>query len=101
MSQNVSLCLTRPARRKVVATGRVGGLGTGFAPCHLTRVKESRRGRPTTRPMAFCRGSVRRTEVNVASNPQRTTLVAAFEDRSRAERAVDELERVGFNLDQI
>jgi hypothetical protein len=37
----------------------------------------------------------------VATNTQRTTLIAAFEDRMAAERAVDDLERAGFSLDQI
>jgi hypothetical protein len=35
------------------------------------------------------------------ANPLRTTLVAAFEDRLEAERAVDELEQAGFAPDDI
>jgi hypothetical protein len=31
----------------------------------------------------------------------RTTLVAAFEDRTEAERAVDDLEQAGFTADQV
>lgn len=35
------------------------------------------------------------------ANTQRTTLVAAFEDRLKAERAVDELEQAGFAADDL
>jgi hydrogenase maturation factor len=35
------------------------------------------------------------------ANSQSTTLVAAFEDRSEAEKAVDELEQAGFGADDI
>jgi len=35
------------------------------------------------------------------ANNQRTTLVAVFADRTAAERAVDDLERAGFTLDEI
>jgi hypothetical protein len=34
-------------------------------------------------------------------NQQRTTLIAAFEDRTKATRAVDELEQAGFTADEI
>ncbi|HYO09753.1 MAG TPA: hypothetical protein VER17_12345 [Tepidisphaeraceae bacterium] len=37
----------------------------------------------------------------MANPQQRTTLVAVFQDRQRAEQAVDELERAGFSADQI
>jgi len=35
------------------------------------------------------------------ANNQRTTLVAAFADRLEAERAVDDLEQAGFNVDDV
>jgi hypothetical protein len=34
-------------------------------------------------------------------NSLRTTLIASFEDRLEAERAVDELEQLGFSADQV
>jgi hypothetical protein len=34
-------------------------------------------------------------------NQQRTTLVAAFEDRAQAEQAVDELEQAGFSTEEV
>jgi hypothetical protein len=37
----------------------------------------------------------------IVANHQRTTLIAAFEDRTEAERAVDELEQAGFKPDEI
>jgi hypothetical protein len=49
---------------------------------------------------ANCRGWGRFEEVIVA-NGLRTTLVAAFEDRLEAERAVDELEQAGFAPDDL
>ena len=35
------------------------------------------------------------------ANDQRTTLVAAFQDRFEAEKAVDELEQAGFGSDEV
>src|SRR2546423_13439879 len=35
------------------------------------------------------------------TNSQRTTLVAAFQDRFEAEKAVDELEQAGFGSDEV
>ena len=49
---------------------------------------------------SFCRDEVGMNGGNVANN-QRTTLVAAFEDRLEAERAVDELEQAGFTADHV
>jgi hypothetical protein len=37
----------------------------------------------------------------IVPNQLRTTLVACFEDRLEAERAVDELEQAGFSADQV
>src|SRR2546421_9131540 len=49
---------------------------------------------------SFCRDEVGMNGGNVANN-QRTTLVAAFQDRLEAERAVDELEQAGFTADHV